>query len=215
MVTTTQAELRREPRWFVLVTMLASAGLYLALPQSLTLIPSWEVLAVIALLLIPTSISHQTGQHLRTQRYGYLISGLLTLFLCASVSFLIRALIQGTEQPIVLLRSAGVLWVANVLLFAGWYWRLDAGGPIQREKLQRHEAGAFLFPQMTLDHARRPEGWRPEFLDYLFIAFTASAAFSPTDTAILSRWAKVLLMVQAIISILIIGVLAARAVNIL
>ena len=107
----------------------------------------------------------------------------------------------------------------NILVFACWYWRLDAGGPTQRDLQRSHTDGAFLFPQMTSDPDLRKEmgedQWRPGFVDYLFLAFNTSTAFSPTDVPVLSRWAKTLMMIQASISLATIALLAARAVNIL
>jgi hypothetical protein len=118
-----------------------------------------------------------------------------------------------------LLRAATALWIGNVLVFASWYWRLDAGGPHQRDLQESHTDGAFLFPQMTLSPEFRKEmgedDWKPGFMDYLFLAFNTSTAFSPTDVPVLSRWAKGLMMIQAIISLATIAILAARAVNIL
>lgn len=118
-----------------------------------------------------------------------------------------------------MLRSAAALWITNIIVFASWYWRLDAGGPRARELRGVHTDGAFLFPQMMLDQqAKREMGeecWSPGFVDYLFLAFNTSTAFSPTDTPVLSRWAKVMTMVQSLISLSTVALLAARAVNIL
>ena len=104
-------------------------------------------------------------------------------------------------------------------MFALWYWRLDAGGPHGRDARPGHAAGAFLFPQMTMlpeaKAAAGQETWSPNFLDYLFLAFNTSTAFSPTDTPALARWGKVLMMLQSIISLTVLALLAARAVNIL
>jgi len=115
--------------------------------------------------------------------------------------------------------SAAELWLANILVFASWYWRLDAGGPHERARTSVHTDGAFFFPQMGMtDDARIAAGeadWKPNFIDYLFLAFNTSTAFSPTDVPVLSRWAKVLMMIQAVISLLVIALLAGRAVNIL
>ena len=118
-----------------------------------------------------------------------------------------------------MLVSAVALWTTNILVFALWYWRFDAGGPHYRERRAGHPDGAFLFPQMTMDtSALREAGqsqWSPNFVDYLFLAFTTSTALSPTDTPVLARWAKILMMLQAFTSLLILALLAARAVNIL
>jgi len=115
--------------------------------------------------------------------------------------------------------AAGGLWVSNILVFASWYWRLDAGGPNEREVRGTHTGGAFLFPQMILDPDMKrqmwEEYWSPGFVDYLFLAFNTSTAFSPTDVPVLTRWAKLMMMVQSIISLSTVVVLAARAVNIL
>jgi hypothetical protein len=120
------------------------------------------------------------------------------------------------EPPGILLRSAAILWGTNILVFAIWYWRLDAGGPHEREDRGEHTDGAFFFPQMM--HTAPPGGgakWFPNFVDYLFIAFCTSTTLGPTDTAILSRWAKLLTMIQATISLLCVAVLASRAVGLL
>jgi len=109
--------------------------------------------------------------------------------------------------------------VSNILIFASWYWRLDGGGPQQRALTRGHVDGAFLFPQMTMHPEARiaagEQEWQPNFVDYLFLAFNTSTAFSPTDVPVLSRWAKLLMMIQAMISLLVIALLAGRAVNIL
>ena len=123
------------------------------------------------------------------------------------------------HTPLALLLSAASLWATNILVFALWYWRLDAGGPHQRDKRAGHPDGAFLFPQMTMSaEALREAGqqdWSPNFIDYLFLAFNTSTAFSPTDVPVLARWAKLLTMLQSLLSLLILALLAARAVNLL
>ncbi len=106
---------------------------------------------------------------------------------------------------------AALLWVINVATFAVWYWEIDGGGPAQRRR-QEHRSEDFLFPQMNLGD-KSARDWSPGFLDYLFLAFNTSTAFSPTDTAVLSRRAKVLMMVQALLSLLILAVLVSRAIN--
>ena len=137
----------------------------------------------------------------------------------ASVIRLVTALPSRRDSPTALLVSATAIWTANILVFALWYWRLDAGGPHGREAREGHAAGAFLFPQMMmLPEAKTAAGqrtWSPNFLDYLFLAFNTSTAFSPTDTPALARWGKVLMMIQSIISLTVLVLLAARAVNIL
>jgi hypothetical protein len=208
-----------EPRWPAVIAILAVGGLYAALPDELTLGPNWVFPSLVLALLIPTIVSHRTGRHRLNTILGFAVDGVLTAGLVISVILLVNALPAWKETPQQLLLSAASLWVTNILVFALWYWRLDAGGPYQRFKRTGHSEGAFLFPQMIMSkEALRGAGqqdWSPNFIDYLFLAFNTSTAFSPTDTPALARWAKVLMMLQALLSLLIIALLAARAVNVL
>ena len=209
-----------EPRWPALIASVAIGALYAALPSSLLVAgPRWLLVAMILILLVPTVISHSAGQHSPNQILGYLLNGIVTLAMIWSLVLLIRALPEHKIAPPELLQSAAALWIANILIFASWYWRLDGGGPHARALTPGHTDGAFLFPQMTMDpEAKIAAGeheWEPNFVDYLFLAFNTSTAFSPTDVPVLSRWAKVLMMIQALISLLVLALLAARAVNIL
>jgi hypothetical protein len=213
-------ERNAEPRWPALLAVLAFGGLYAALPHALLPGgPSWLLLAIVSVLLVPTIISHRTGNHFLNQVLGYVLNSVLTIVMVWSLVLLVEALPRHRETPQQLLRAAAALWIANILVFASWYWHLDAGGPHQRDLSPGHADGAFLFPQMTLPpEAKIAAGehmWTPNFVDYLFLAFNTSTAFSPTDVPVLSRWAKILMMTQALISLLVLALLAARAVNIL
>lgn len=213
------ARRRAEPRWPALIAVLAVGWLFVALPPGLTLGPRWLFPTIICLLLIPTIISHRSGRHRLDRLFGSAVTVAVTVELVASVLRLVSALPSRRESPTALLLSAASIWVANILVFALWYWRLDAGGPHGREARLGHAAGAFLFPQMTmLPEAKQGAGletWSPDFFDYLFLAFNTSTAFSPTDTPALARWGKVLMMLQSLISLTVLALLAARAVNIL
>ena len=202
-----------EPRWPALLAILTSGLLYAALPRYLSVGPRWLFLLLICLLELPAMISHWRGFHRTYQILGILVSGLSTTFLLWSIALLVVNLPTHKESPVDMLVSAAILWVSNILIFALWYWRLDAGGPTSRDRRAAHLQGAFLFPQMTLPHTR--DSWSPRFVDYLFLAFNTSTAFSPTDTPGLGRWAKILCMLQSIISMGTIVLLAARAVNIM
>jgi hypothetical protein len=204
----------REPRWPAFVAMLAASGVYWALPEPLSVGPSWLLLAVILILLIPMVVSYHWGRYDVTRILTFSANGLITLAMIASLIFLIQGIPEHREAPKTLLRSASALWITNVLVFALWYWKLDAGGPLNRDRGLGRTESSFLFPQMLTEEGRE-SGWTPHFMDYLFLAFNTSTAFSPTDTAVLSRWAKVGMMLQALISLTIIALLAARAVNIL
>jgi len=208
-----------EPRWPALIAILAVGGLYLALPATLTIGPRWLFPGIVIALLIPTVISHRTGKHNLNKLFGFTVTAVVTAAMIASLVLLIKALPSHKESPTELLVSAGALWFTNVLVFALWYWRLDAGGPHHRDSRAGHPDGAFLFPQMTMPPATKAETgqelWTPNFVDYLFLAFNTSTAFSPTDVPVLARWAKVLMTLQALISLTVLVLLAARAVNIL
>ena len=210
---------RSEPRWPAMLALLAVGGLRLALPEQLAAGPGWLLLAVIVALMIPAAWARQAGKITLNRVLGFVVTGAVTADMIWSLGLLISALPQHKESPQALLESAAALWITNILVFASWYWRLDAGGPNERDLRGTHTDGAFLFPQMTLDwdakRAMGEENWNPGFVDYLFIAFNASTAFSPTDVPVLSRWAKGLMMLQSLISLATIALLAARAVNIL
>jgi hypothetical protein len=208
-----------EPRWQAILAILAVTGLYLALPSSLTVGPTWLLPVIVVLLATPLLVLHRAGHHQLDRVLGFALMMILTIAMIGSVGFLIGLLPAHKESPTQLLRSASSLWMTNVLVFALWYWRLDAGGPHARDKRDAHATGAFLFPQMTMLHrveqATGQARWSPHFVDYLFLAFNTSTAFSPTDTPVLTRWAKILTMLQSLISLTVIAILAARAVNIL
>lgn len=202
-----------------MLALLAVAGLRFALPESLSVGPGWLLLAVVSVLLIPTAWARFSGRDRISRVFGILVTAVVTADMIWSLGLLIAALPRHRETPLQMLESAAALWVANILVFACWYWRLDGGGPTARELRGVHTDGAFLFPQMTLDaatkHAMGEQCWNPGFIDYLFLAFNTSTAFSPTDVPVLSRWAKVLMMIQSLISLAAVALLAARAVNIL
>lgn len=205
-----------EPRWPATLAALAAVGLYWVLPESLTPGPSW-VVGVMALAVLCVAIAaHVLGRQTLNHTLGLILLIVLTLAVMWSLGTLIASLPSKREPPVELLRSAVVLWVSNVLVFACWYWRLDAGGPNIRDHSERHREGSFLFPQMTLAHPTPAQAaWRPQFVDYLFLAFNTSTAFSPTDVPVLSRWAKLLMITQSLISLGTLAILAARAINIL
>lgn len=201
-----------EPRWPAFVAMGADALIHYALPERLSVGPRWLLFAVIFVLLVPIVFSYHRRRYDVTKILTFIALGVITLALIGSLILLVVGLPNHKDAPGTLLRSASLLWATNVIVFALWYWKLDAGGPLGREHPEAQSS--FLFPQMT-----RPEcleaGWSPMFLDYLFLSFNTSTAFSPTDTCVLSRWAKVLMMLQSLISLMIIALLAARAINVL
>ena len=208
-----------EPRWQALLAFVAVAGIYLALPKSLVIGPVWLLPSLILVLLVPTVVSHRTGKRSLNRALGILINGITTLALIGSVVLLVRALPSHKEDALSLLLSGALLWLTNVLVFALWYWRLDGGGPTLRQEQKKFGSTSFLFPQMQVPHDERAQfactGWRPRFVDYLFVAFTQSSTFGPTDAPLLARWAKILAMIQIFISLSIVILLISRAVGVL
>ena len=208
-----------EPRWQALLAFLAIGAIYLALPHTLVVGPIWLLPTVIVVLLVPTVVSHRMGRHSLNRALGTIINGITTLALIGSVILLVRALPSHRETPLQLLRSGGFLWLTNVIVFALWYWRLDGGGPVLRHRQNKFGSTSFLFPQMQIPHDERAQfactRWRARFIDYLFVAFTQSSTFGPTDAPLLARWAKVLTMIQILISLTIVILLIARAVGVL
>lgn len=208
-----------EPRWPAMIALLAVGGLRLALPPELSAGPGWLMLAIITVLILVYLGARQLKNYAFCIVLGYIQLAVVTADMAFSLYLLIAALPGHKESPIALLRSAAALWITNIIVFASWYWRLDAGGPRARELRGVHTDGAFLFPQMTLNPETRiamgEDSWSPGFVDYLFLAFNTSTAFSPTDSPVLTRWAKILMMLQSLISFTTVALLAARAVNIL
>ena len=208
-----------EPRWPAFAAVVAVGGLYAALPASLIVGPRWMFFVVVLILLIPTAVAHWKDYRRLNRFFGFLVTSVVTVGMILSVILLIAVLPQHKETPTELLTSAAALWATNILVFTLWYWRLDAGGPHVRDSRFGHSDGAFLFPQMTLPHdTKKAAGqmdWSPNFFDYMFLAFNTGTAFSPTDVPVLARWAKILMMGQSLISLTVLALLAARAVNIL
>lgn len=214
-----KARWQMEARWPAILAALAIGLLFYAMPASLTIGPDWLLLVLVGIFAIPSSLAHKAGRLQLNSILAYSILGIITLAVLSSLVLLIMRLPTHKDPPVELLRAAGALWIANILVFASWYWRLDGGGPNERDKRGVHTDGAFLFPQMQMDQQKRREmgedKWSPGFIDYLFLAFNTSTAFSPTDVPVLSRWAKAMMIVQSLISLATVALLAARAVNIL
>src|ERR1700693_553601 len=185
-----------EPRWQALLAMAAVGGVYLALPRQLVVGPTWLLPTVIAVLLAPAIVTHRMRRHSFNHALGIVNNGIITVALIGSVSLLVATLASHKQAPLRLLRSGAELWLTNVIVFALWYWRLDGGRPEVRDKYPEFGSRSFVFPQMQIEKEERGrfnvEHWRPGFVDYLFISFTQSSTFGPTDAPLLARWAKLL-----------------------
>lgn len=206
-----------EPRGQAVAAFLAIGAIYVALPRNVVVGPIWLLPTVIVVLLVPTVVSHRVGKQSLNRLLGFVINGITTMALIGSVVLLVRLLPTHRESSLQLLRSGGLLWLTNVIVFALWYWRLDGGGPTLRQELKKFGSTSFLFPQMQIPHDERDEfactRWRPRFVDYLFVSFTQSSTFGPTDAPLLARWAKILAMIQVFISLSIVVLLISGAVG--
>jgi uncharacterized membrane protein len=210
---------RHDPFWAPQLVVLGAIVLDLSLPKRVTIGPSWLLPAVEALALAGLVIAtpHPRMRHspLR-RRFAIALIGFVSIVNIVSLYLLVHELLhhelgKATGQRLIL--AGVVLWGTNVLLFGLWYWELDRGGPLVRATTP-DALPDFLFPQMT-DSRYAPPGWMPHLVDYLYVSFTNATAFSPTDTMPLTRNAKLLMSVQSIVALATIGLVVARAVNIL
>jgi uncharacterized membrane protein len=199
------------PSVAALIGILLTGLLYLVLPTDVIIGPNWLLLVVEGVFVVPLFIDILTAWELShtARRVLMLVPlGVSTLALVVGVALFVLTLPTDTHATN-LLRAAALLWSFNILVFALWYWELDGGGPWKRH-ISGHHAADFLFPQQA-----NGKSWKPHFFDYLFVAFTGATALSPADTYPLTRPAKALMMTEAVLSLTVIGILVARAVNIL
>jgi len=120
---------------------------------------------------------------------------------------------EGIKDGVRLLLTGGEIWLTNVIVFGLWYWEFDRGGSVERAAGSRQYPD-LLFPQMTSPELAPPD-WEPGFVDYLYVSFTNAMAFSPTDVMPMTRWAKLTMLTQSVISVVTLVLVVARAVNIL
>ena len=206
-----------ELRWPVSAVVLIVIVLQLLLPHSLALKTQPLICAIEGALLVALIAMNPKRIHIHTsQRWwmGIALNLVMSLSNVASVVLLIRELLHGgISDAASLLGSGGSIWLTNVVVFGLWYWELDREGPGARAEA-RDPYPDFIFPQMS-DPAYAPEDWHPNFFDYLYTSFTNASAFSPTDVMPLTRWAKFLMLIQSTTSLVTVGLVIARAVNIL
>lgn len=207
-----------ENRIPVLIALLVAIGLQLAIPKSYTVVPRWPLILLEILLVLvqvglnPLRLSRRTALG---QWASYLLLAAITLDNSLSALVLNIRILTGdvSDNAGVLLGSGAAIYVTTVIAFGIWYWELDRGGPFARREGSRPYPD-FMFPQMT-EPELAPPNWRPEFVDYLYVSLTNVVAFSPTDTMPLTRRAKAMMAGQAILSFTTLGLVIARAVNVL
>jgi uncharacterized membrane protein len=201
------------PHWTAISGLVAIGVLYALLPTKISIGPSWLLLAIEVVFLLPFVIATLTNRRVSpiTLRVGSLILlGIVTLTLVIGIGHMIVTL-KNDLKGLALLYSGLLLYGSNVLVSALWYWEIDGGGPEERRHSE-HQTADFLFPQQLggLD-----VNWVPHFFDYLYVAFTGATAFSPTDTMPLSHRAKFLMMVEAILALVLLSFIVSRGINII
>jgi len=204
--------------WPAQLTAIIAIALQLTLPNRLTVGPTWllpslEAAMVIGLVLSTKRLKIEEN-HPRRRVIAIVMIALVTAANILSLYLLTHYLLHHhVESGKQLIGSGVLIWLTNFLIFALWYWELDRGGPGRRA--QGHDGPPdFLFPQMADDRVE-PIDWRPHFVDYLYVSLTNATAFSPTDTMPLTPMAKGVMGAQSLVSLVTIGLIVSRAVNIL
>jgi hypothetical protein len=210
---------RGEPRWPMVAAVVAASALTLMRPAELRVAPAW-VLPVVETMLLVVLIVRDPGRIDRRSTLLRVVSVALVGFLVVDALLatvhLVVVLIQGgktTNSAEELLTAGAVIWASNIVAFTLLYWDLDCGGAAARAH-RMPRTPDFAFPQQ-LDPEIAPAGWRPQFVDYLYLGLTSSTAFSPTDVMPIAPWAKLAMGMQSLISLSVLGLVVARAVNVL
>jgi hypothetical protein len=207
-----------ENRIPVAVAVVFAVALQLVLPDRLVLrphalLPALELLLLVAL--VAANPMRLERRHPALRLASLAVTALISLANATSAGLLVHALLDGraSNDATTLLGSGAAIYLTNIIAFGLWYWEFDRGGPVERARATDPHPD-FLFPQMATPELAHDD-WQPEFIDYLYVSFTNAVAFSPTDTMPLSRWAKTLMLMQSAIAIVTIGLVIARAVNVL
>jgi len=205
------------PFWEPQLVMACVIALQLSLSEEVTLGPNWLLPALegATLIMLVGASMHPQARDFRLRRHlAIAMIGLVSAANIVSLVLLSHRLLQSSKQNgHQLILSGIVLWCTNVLLFGLWYWEIDRGGPAARARHER-DFPDFLFPQMS-EPRWAPKNWTPRLIDYLYVSLTNATAFSPTDTMPLTPTAKWLMSAQSIVSLITVGLVVARAVNIL
>jgi uncharacterized membrane protein len=206
-----------DPYWPAQLAVAAAIALNLTLARQIAIGPRFLLPGVEAVLLVALVVvapARATTHRVRERRFALAVIASVSLVNVVLLVRLVNELINGGKVAgHALVLSGAVLWATNVLLFAVWYWEMDRGGPVARY-LNADAMVDFEFPQMD-NPQFAPNGWRPGFLDYLYLSLTNSTAFSPTDTMPLTHTAKIVMAIQSLTALLTVGLVIARAVNIL
>jgi uncharacterized membrane protein len=202
---------RGVPRWPAAVALLAIAASYIVLSEYVTLGPRVWLPGLVTILVVPLLSAQAWGRYRLARAISFVLLGVVTVSVVLRVFFLVSTLPGRGDSGLAVLVDSALIWLSNVVTFAVWYWEIDSGA-LAEHRVDGQAGEDFLFPQDQRG-GREDTGWSPGFLDYLFVAFNTSMAFSPTDTAVLSRRAKVLTVVQSLLSLVVVLVLVGWAVD--
>ena len=208
-----------EPRWAMVVAVLAAVALHATLPLQLRDVGAVWIFPVVVTALLLVLVIGDPGRIDKRDRWLRVVNSVLiayiTLVNAQSATHLVRLILDNSTvgDPNRLLGSGAAIWLINVIAFGLWYWDLDQGGPAERaNRSSRHPA--FLFPEM-LNPTFVREGWYPTLIDYMHMSFSTAAAFSPTDVSAIKHWSKSLMTLESAVSLLLAVLVVARAINIL
>ena len=206
-----------DPYWPAQLTVAVAVALNFALAERVTVGPTWllpSVEGALLALLVFVAPARANRHSVGVRRFALAVIAVVSLTNVVSLARLVNFLISGGHAGgHALILSGAVLWATNVLLFSVWYWELDRGGPVTRF-MESEALPDFQFPQME-NPRFAPAQWRPGFLDYFYVSLTNATAFSPTDTMPLTQTAKAVMGLQSVTALLTVGLVVARAVNIL
>jgi len=208
-----------EPRWPVVLATVAVLSLLTWLPDRVRLVPAWIPFLAVTALIVPMAalaLSTAKARWLRIERIVtllFIVFGGLTIV--EILQNLLYSMVRRSAEitGLQLLASSIAVWAENVLIFSVAYWRIDRGGPEARANRASTKPD-WVFPQEGAPEDA-PLDWRPTYIDYLFLAFCTATAFSPTDAQPMTSRAKLLMMLESLISLVTIAAVASRAINIL
>ncbi len=209
-----------ERRWPMVVAALTAVGLHQLMPADFRVSPHWMYPAFMVVFLVILVVG-DPGRIDRQRRWLRVTTGLMIGLITLVNAFSVGRLVDGIltkghsfDTAGQLLIIGGVVFLTNVIAFALWFWDLDGGGPADRAAGSLRHPKAFVFPEMTVPELV-PNGWYPQFVDYLALSFNTATAFGPADVSAIRPWAKLMMVAEATISLALATLVVARAVNIL
>jgi uncharacterized membrane protein len=204
--------------WHVQLAMVVAIVLQLALPDNFSVGARYVLpfLEGVLLLVLPFITPKELVYRSPIRRLNViLLIAIASAANAYSLGIITRQLLHGghTDDGRALILSSINIFLTNIIVFALWYWEMDGGGPGSRLRIEKYEQD-FMFPQHHNEDYRHPD-WKPTFLDYLYVSSTNAMTFGPADTKPLSHRAKILMLLQSLISLVVVALVASRAVGIL